>query len=34
MIPGIGATAANFLAYSVAQRSKHPERSARARRKA
>ena len=27
MIPGIGATAANFLAYSVAQRSsKHPER--------
>ena len=26
MIPGIGATAANFLAYSVAQRSsKHPE---------
>src|SRR6516165_6103246 len=27
MIPGIGATAANFLAYSVAQRSsRHPER--------
>ena len=27
MIPGIGATAANFLAYSVAKRSsKHPER--------